>query len=544
MLTVKTPLQARRSSEERRVARTAESPLAAQRAMVHALLRPDAFRHSAEDIQLLETHISWIILAGQHAYKIKKPLDLGFLDFSDPARRAAACEEEVRLNRRLAPSTYHGIVPVVERNGELFLGGDGRRREIAVHMRRLPADGMLPALLARGAATPALMRRIARKMAAFHARAATGPGVDEYGRRENIAAHWRGNYAETAPFLDRTLPRWELDIVRHFVDATLDREEPLFARRIANGRIRDGHGDLHAGSICLAGRELVIFDCLEFSPAYRCGDVAAEVAFLVMDLAHAGRADLAWTFASAYVRASGDAELPRLLDFYACYRAFVRGKVTSLRLGQDVTADEEARITADARSYFDLATAYAGGLIRPMLIAMCGLPGTGKSTLAAALAQRLGMVHLSTDVTRKRIAGLASTTRPDESTMAALYSPEMTRRTYAALRRQARIWLARGMSVILDGTYNDPRERALARNLARRKGARFVLIETTCSDAEVRKRLAARAQDPAEVSDATWDIYQQFRPGYRPPDELPSAERVTDDTGGRDVDAVILRLIR
>ncbi len=524
--------------------RTADSPLAAQRAMVRALLRPDAFPHSAEDIQLLETHISWIMLAGQHAYKIKKPLNLGFLDFSDPARRAAICEEEVRLNRRLAPKIYLGVVPVVERSGKLFLGGEGRPLESTVHMWRLPADGMLPALLARGAATPALMRRIARVVASFHMRAATGPGVDEYGSRANIAAHWRGNFTETAPFVDRTLPRWELEIIRRSIDATLEREEELFARRIAHGKIRDGHGDLHAGSICLAGRELVIFDCLEFSPAYRCGDVAAEVAFLVMDLAHAGRADLAWSFASAYVRASGDDELPRLLNFYACYRAFVRGKVTSLRLAQEHPRDEEARIAAEARSYFDLATSYAGGLDRPLLIAMCGLPGTGKSTLAAALARRLGMVHLATDVTRKRIAGLAPTARPDAAIAATLYSPEMTRRTYAALRREARTWLARGISVILDGTYNDPRERALARDVARRRGARFLLVETSVSDAEARERLVARAGDPAAVSDATWEIYQQFRPTYRPPDELPAAERITDNTGGHDVDAVIHRLFR
>jgi uncharacterized protein len=533
------PTRRRRSS----VASTTESPLAAKAALVRALMRPAAFPHPAEDIQLHETHISWIILAGEHAYKIKKPLNLGFLDFSEPVRRAATCEEEVRLNRRLAPTTYRGTVPVVERGGEPFLGGAGPVLETAIWMRRLPADGMLPALLARGEATATLMRRIARTVARFHARGATGPGVDEYGSPANIVSHWRGNFTEMAPFVDRTLPQWQLERIQRSIETTLEREQGLFARRIAEHRIRDGHGDLHAGSICLVGRELVIFDCLEFSAAYRCSDVAAEVAFLVMDLAHAGRADLGWAFAAAYVRASGDPELLRLLDFYACYRAYVRGKVTSLRLAQDATSEELDRITAEARGYFDLATAYAGDRSRPTLIAMCGLPGTGKSTLAGALARRLGMVHLSTDVTRKTRAGLDPTARPSEDQTAALYSPETTRRTYAALRRQARTWLARGMSTILDGTYNDPRERALARDLARRSGARFILVETTCAEREVKSRLAMRAADPTAVSDASWDVYRQLLPTYRPPDELPADERIVDASGGADPTVVIRRLL-
>jgi uncharacterized protein len=516
----------------------------ANQTMIQSLLRPEAFFHRADDLRLLETHVSWIILAGEHAYKIKKPLDLGFLDFSDPTKRAAAYEEELRLNRRLAPSTYRGIVSVVERDGEVYLHGAGRKVEPALWMRRLPADGMLPALLRKGTATPGLMRRIARTMARFHAAAATGPGIAEHGSLANITARWQGNFEQTASVVGRTLPDWQLERISRYVDSTIELEREVFAGRIAEGRIRDGHGDLHAGSICLDGRRLVIFDCLEFAPSFRCGDVAAEVAFLVMDLAHAGRADLGWTFASHYARVYGDRGLFDLLDFYACYRAYVRGKVVSLRLHQASDSENAERIAEEAGEYFDLATSYASERSRPTLLITCGLPGTGKSTLASALARRLGMIHLSTDVTRKLRAGVEPTTRPSATQLDALYSQRTTRETYAVLRRQAHRWLRRGCSVILDGTFNDPRERTLARNLARRTGSRFRLVQTLCSDDRVRARLIARAAQPSHISDADWDVFLHARAAFRPPDELPEAERIVDRTGGDDIGSVVRRLLR
>lgn len=511
--------------------------------LIQGLLRPDAYPHAADDIEFHETHGAWVVLAGPYAYKLKKPVDFGFFDFSTFERRAADAEEEVRLNRRLAPSVYLGVVDVVERAGRIRIGGPGTLLERAVQMRRLPADGMLSALLEREAATPALMRRIARLVAAFHARAATGPGVDQYGGYANIAHHCRQNFEQVAPFVDLAIPSWERDAIQQYVDRFLHSEGPLLERRIAEGRIRDGHGDLHANSICAVGRQIVIFDCIEFAPAYRCLDVAADVAFLAMDLEHAGRPDLAWSFVSEYVRASGDAELLQLLDFYRCYRAFVRGKVLSLRLAQigNDTA-ERARITHQARSYFDLATVDAGGLPRPTLIVTAGLPGSGKSTLARALSHRLGALQLSTDVIRKRSAGLAPTARARAAFGAGLYSSATTRQTYATLRRRASGWLRRGVSVVLDGTFGDPRERSLAHALARRTGARFTLVLARCDAATTRQRLQRRAEDADRVSDADWEIYQRMRDVFAPPDEVSEEELAVDDTGGGGADAVIARL--
>lgn len=331
-----------------------------------ALLRADAFPHPATDLKLHETHISWVILAGAYAYKIKKPVDLGFLDFTTRERRAVDCEDEVRLNRRLSPDVYLGIVSIVERHGTYYVGGAGRPVEPAVWMRRLPADGMLPERLRRGAVTADVLRKIARRLADFHASAATGPGVDEYGSPTIIRANWDENFTQTAPVIGDVIDAKAHAGLKSYVARFLAKQQALLERRVAAGRIREGHGDLHASSICVEGDRVHLFDCLEFAPRFRCADVAADVAFLAMDLDHFGRPDLGDAFVDDYVRHSADDALLRLLDFYKAYRAFVRGKVASLRLlegGQ--SADEQAETISEARAYFALAWQYARGPLEP-----------------------------------------------------------------------------------------------------------------------------------------------------------------------------------
>ena len=328
--------------------------------LVRALLGPEAYAHPTEALSLRETHASWVILAGAYAYKVKKPVDLGFLDFSTIQRRVTDCVEEVRLNRRLCPDVYLGVVDVVMRDGTYFLGGPGRSVEPAVWMRRLPESGMLPNLLARGQVDTQLVQRIARHLADFHATATTGPGVDEFGSLATVRANWDESFVQMAPFLGRTISEETDAAIATYVHRFLSEQAALLERRVADGRIRDGHGDLHAASICVEPERLHFFDCLQFAPRFRCADVAAEVAFLAMDLEHYGRADLAATFADAYVRASGDEGVFRLLDFYVCYRAYVRGKVRSLRLAQMSPGSSGAeKLARDAGVYFDLALAHA-----------------------------------------------------------------------------------------------------------------------------------------------------------------------------------------
>ena len=513
--------------------------------LIRRLLRPQAFPHGAERLELKETHGAWVVLAGPYAYKLKKPVNFGFFDYSTPERRTADAGAEVRLNRRLAASTYLGLVDVVERDGEIFVGGEGRLLERAVWMRRLPDDGMLTTLLVRDAASPQLVRRIARIIVRFHGSAPTGPGVDDHGRVSNLQANWDENFEQIRPWVGVTIRSWEIEAVERYVRRVLDDKRGLLDRRVGEGRIRDGHGDLHAGSICVVDGEIVVFDCIQFSARYRCADVAAEVAFLAMDLDHAGRADLGWAFVDEYVRRSADSELLHLLSFYKCYRAFVRGKVLSLRLGQgNLSDDQREGVIRQARFYFDLATAYAGGIARPSVVAMTGLPASGKSVLAHELASRLGLVHLSTDVVRKRRSGLRPRDRAGAAFGAGLYQADVTHATYAAMRRQAAKWLERGMSVVLDGTFGAPRERTLARRLALRKGAEFFLIATQIDEPTAQKRIEERQRDPANVSDATWEIYDRMRREYVGPDEIPPGEILVDASGGNGADAVIARLMQ
>jgi uncharacterized protein len=485
------------------------------------LLRADAFAHPARDIRLVETHISWVILAGEFAYKLRKPVNFGFLDFTTLVQRRADCEAEIDLNRRLCPDVYLDVVDVVEgeEDGKLCIGGKGRAVEPAVMMRRLPEAGMLPRLVERSDADRRLMERIASALSAFHASARTGSGVDEYGSIATIRENWAENFRQTHTELLNPL---KAEAIRLYVDRFLGERRDLLDRRLRMGRIREGHGDLHAASVCATRRAVYLFDCIEFNPRFRCADVVADVAFLAMDLEHLGRADLSEAFVGTYVRQSGDAELLSLLDFYKCYRAFVRGKVLAFRLADSrLDPTSRAKIAAEVRAYFDLAYAVAEPPAKPLLIVSMGLPASGKSTLARGLAGRLGAIHLSSDFTRKHLVGLRPNVHRIDAFEGGIYTRTMSRRTYASMRKQATRWLRRGRSVVLDATFGQPAERAALRHLARRLGVRTYFIVCRADEATLKDRLAARMTEPDATSDARLEIWPALRAGFVEPTETP-----------------------
>jgi aminoglycoside phosphotransferase family enzyme/predicted kinase len=465
-----------------------------------------------------ETHISVIVFLGDRAYKVKKPVSLGFLDFSTREARLAACRSEVELNRRLAPDVYLGVADVT--------GPDGELCDHLVVMRRMPPERRLSTLVSAGAAVDGDLRRIAQIMAAFHAAADDrSPEIGAAGRADAILARWESNFVTIAPLaacgvVDAGRCRRIEELARRYLAG----REPLFSQRISDGFVRDGHGDLQADDIfCLADGPRIL-DCIEFDPGLRHGDVLADVAFLAMDLERLGDPAAAARFLSWYAEFSGESHPPTLASHYIAYRAHVRAKVACLR---HIQGDPAA--AAEAESRLALAERHlAAG--RVVLALVGGLPGTGKSTLAAGLGGRLGWLVLRSDVVRKELAGVDARRPGGASFQEGLYRSEMTAEVYGTMLDRARTALGAGESVILDASWTDAHCRAAAALVAEETSAD--LLELRCDAppgvAAERIRRRERGDDP---SDATPEVAAAMAARVHP---WPSATAL-DTSGAPDV---------
>ncbi len=326
--------------------------------LVEALLKPEAYPHNPQRIELVQTQMSFIFLTGDYVYKVKKPVDLGYLDYTTLEKRRFFCHQEVELNRRLSPDTYLEVASIVRREGQIHIGGKGETIEYAVKMRQLPREQMMDSLLPLNRVTEDMVVNVAEKLAAFHDKAVTSPEISAYGKLDTITTNTEENFSQTKKYVGISIPSAKYDRIKAYTDSFIKANRSLFQKRVQEGRIRDCHGDLHAAHICF-GDGIHIYDCIEFNDRFRYGDVASEVAFLAMDIDHHQRADLSQAFANAYVRLSQDEDLLQLLDFYKCYRAYVRGKVESFKLDDPYIPEEEkARNLAAASSYFELAESY------------------------------------------------------------------------------------------------------------------------------------------------------------------------------------------
>jgi len=496
--------------------------------VVRWLLDPRAYPEGERPtrVTLVETHISWLLFAGRVVYKVKKPVDFGFLDFTTLEKRRFYCLEELRLNQRLSPDVYLEVVEIAGEQGRLTVGGTGSVVEYAVKMRALPPDRWLSGLLTRGEASPALMRRIAQRIAAFHASA--GAAAGEVGSIDTVRVNTRENFVQTREYVGVTVTAEAHDRVEAYTEAFLGVRAGRFARREHAGRIRDCHGDLHADQIC-AENGIAFIDCIEFNERFRFSDVAADIAFPAMDVDYYGRPDLSAELIREYVTASGDSGVLDVLDFYKCYRAFTRGKVRGFRLRQADLGEADRRAIVDRASrYFELANAYAR-LPGRLAVAICGLMGTGKSSLARALAPRLGAEVLSSDVVRKELAGIGPDEPRREAWGEGIYSEAFHARTYETLHQRAAQQLRAGGIVILDASYRDAAWRTRARETARAAGARFLLLEARSPGDVVRQRLAARGAGP---SDGRVELLEAQRERFEPPLEIPPEERIIVDTSG------------
>jgi len=512
---------------------------------LRALARPAAFPFPVggdEQITIIQTHASAVLLAGDRAYKLKKPLDLGFLDYSTPALRRRCCAEEVRLNARLAPRVYLGVAPVLADGAGVPRFGptcppddvpepgarlDGFRVvDYAVVMRRLPEEATLAARVRAGAVDPALLVAVARRLAAFHGAGDTGGHVERYGSLDVIRRNWEENLVQMLPYAGRALAPAAFGRIAAYARGYLEAHPALFAARVREGRIRDCHGDLRPQHVYVLDgppgateeERLAIIDCIEFNERFRYGDGAGEVAFLAMELDAEGRPDLARAFVDGYVAAMGDEALRELLPFYCCYRACVRGKVLAFEADEpEIPHGEREVAKGRAGAFFRLAAHYAAGPTRPRLLLVGGLMGTGKSTLAATLRSELGWPAYSSDAARKRLVAREVAT-PDASAFGSgIYTPDWTACTYAALLDEARAALAAGRSAILDATFARRADRLAATRLAAAHGADCVFLECACPRAMALDRLARRwasrvarhqpAGGPSAASDGRPELY-------------------------------------
>lgn len=478
--------------------------------IVTALQNPEIYPEQPGKVELVQTHVSAIFLTGEHVYKVKKPVDFGFLNFTTLEKRKYYCHQEVELNRRLCPEVYLGVVEISFHKGQIFLGeGEGEIVEYAVLMKQLPQDCMMDRQLARGGITPALLHKIAAKAAHFHANAATNTEISSYGGIETIRKNVEENFTQTEKYVGLSLSPETFQDIRENNRLFMQVKLPLFQKRISSGKIRDCHGDLHLQHVCLTD-EILIFDCIEFNQRFRYSDVAADIAFLLMDLDFHGYPLLSADLAASYLDMSRDWPLFLLLNFYKSYRAYVRGKVISFRLDDPgISSEEKDSAQEEARRYFRLAQHYAKKLNRPALFITSGLIGTGKSTIARAFSGALDLKWLSSDIIRKELAHLSPQEKRFEKFHQGIYSPDFSRKTYQTLLDRAKAHLACGISVVIDASFKKHIDRKEALSLARQMDADFLLIECQCSEEEIRKRLARRASDEKQPSDGRWEIFAE-----------------------------------
>jgi aminoglycoside phosphotransferase family enzyme/predicted kinase len=505
--------------------------------------------YGVDSVEVHQTHISVVFLADEFAYKIKKPVALGFLDFSTLEKRHHFCEEEVRLNRRLAPSVYLGVVPVTASVGGVRFDGDGEIVEWAVKMERLPTEASLQSSVRRGDVGGAMLDPLARRIASFHAGAAGGPRIASFARFEQVARNARENFEQSEPQVGVTVSRAVFERLRHLTEAALDQLRPTIEARADAGVPRDTHGDLRLDHVYSfrerpAPGDLVIIDCIEFNERFRFADPVADIAFLVMDLIFEGRRDLARTFDDAYFAAAGDGTGRSLLPFYVAYRAVVRGKVEGFELVErEIPQEERDAASVRARAHWLLALGELEEPARkPCLILVGGLPGSGKSTLAQGLAARIGADVVRSDVVRKELAGLSPDSQARAEFGEGIYSPEWSERTYAECRRRTDASLFEGKRVVVDSSFGKESHRRAFLELARRLAVPAVFFVCQADAEVIRARLAARKGD---ASDADWSVYVAAANRWEPPTDA-TAIHILDTGGAKDavIDAAIALLMK
>jgi len=489
--------------------------------LIRALQDAAAYSHPVAKIEVLQTHISWVILTGEFAYKIKKPVDLGFVDFSTLERRHFYCDEELRLNRRLAPGLYLDVLPIVGPCTSPHIGGSGTPIEYCVRMRQFPQECLLSRLVANGRLLPRHVDALARQVWEFHARIPRAEVSSRFGSPEAVAEPIRANFAhlksiETGDHsgIVQRLKKWceQEHRARH----------DILASRKERGLIRECHGDLHLGNMILQDDTITLFDCIEFNEDLRWIDVASEVAFCTMDLEDRGRPDLARRFLNTYLEWSGDYEGLAVFPLYFTYRALVRAKVAQLRREQaGMLASEDERLRRELGNYLDLAERSTQPKT-PFLAITHGLSGSGKTWGSQAVVERFGAIRIRSDLERKRLGGFGPLADTGSGVATGLYSAEFNRRTFQKLLELAANVLGTGLPVIIDATFLKQSDRAPFHELAESLGVPFLILDFPADERVCRERIRRRGREGTDASEATEEVLDRQLRAREPflPDEV------------------------
>ncbi|MBW2171961.1 MAG: AAA family ATPase [Deltaproteobacteria bacterium] len=495
-----------------------------------AMSQPEFYPHHVRAVQQRETHISKVFLTGDYAYKVKKPVSLGFLDFATLRNRRHFCLRELSLNRRLTSNVYLDVLPITWQDGKYYLAGPGSPIEYTLKMRQLSADRSMLRLLHKGKINTEALQALAGVLSRFHAQAPTGGHINTFGEWEAVWANCEENFQQTEGFVAKILPERTYQIIRAATRSFLRRWRDLFQNRVEMGRIRDCHGDLRTGHIYFVDGIQVI-DCIEFNERFRYSDIASDLAFLAMDLDHEGYSDVSQNLLAAYVQHTKDQNVFVLLDFYKCYRAFVRVKVNCLRLHEGgLSTSEYDRILEDTYRYMELAYRYAVQFTRPTLWVMSGLPASGKSVIAEEIAKAFGIRVFRSDVIRKELFGVEPTAEVDVAFEEGIYSRTATSLTYGKLLLLTQEEIEKGCSVILDATYSSRRHRSEVLRLARDMDVNLIFVECVCHEDLIKERLRERETVPS-ISDARLPHIREIKTAFEPLDEVPDEMHIVVDTG-------------
>lgn len=499
--------------------------------LIAALQNPALFPHPVEGFQVIETHISWVLLTGPYVYKFKKPVNFGFLDFSTLEARQHFCQEELRLNQRLTQDLYLEVIPVTGSAEAPQLGGTGEVIEYALKMRQFPQDGLLSTLQANGELTTAHIDQLARQIADFHIEAPRVTSENELGSPDSVMAPVLQNFEQIRPLISEASDLSQLKALQAWAESSFERLKPLLARRKADGFIRECHGDIHLGNATLIDGKVVLFDCIEFNEPFRMTDVYADIGFLAMDLEDRGLKSLSRRLISQYLELTGDYQGLELLNFYKAYRAMVRAKIALFSLAADADGVQRAATLRQYRNYANLAESYSAIPSR-FLVITHGVSAVGKSHVAMRLVESLGAVRLRSDIERKRLfAG-----QDGES----LYGSQASEATYARLNELASQALRAGFPVVIDATYLKREQREAAAQVAETTGVPFLILDCEAPQAVIAGWLEQRQTQDNDPSDATLEVIEAQQASREPlsAEEVLRSKRVETNVSS-DLDNLI-----